>query len=483
MVQVRVLLAMLLLAMACSGTQSDAPSAGEYPPANYRHGSLTKVRLSNTHLPRDTDGNLLVTGETSVLQPTAGDGEDTNYYMYVNDWGNCSNFPGIDTCSSVGGCASCARRSPQNCIYDTTHVVQAYRTPDFSTFYNLGVVLPLSARHPGYLFRPHVVYNRKTATYVMWFEDHSTNTSIHGMYHVATSKAPGGPFAVVSSNVSMPFGPYPVMHVGDFDLFVDDDGEAYHVRTGFSVVRLRQDYLAPMEVVSSLTTPKPSEAPTMFKRKGTYYIMAGTSCCACPGGSNLFVFTAPSPRGPWSARGDVGSNTTAPFDLHSRWNYVTRSQASAVFSVPNKVAAGLSLGGSGDSSNTRSSSSGGSSGSGGGGGGNDPHRYSDAADVATFVWLGNQWVTGSDRSHDLLYWTVLTFDDGTSSNGGENKEARGRNRGPTAPAVQQIIYSPYAEITVVEHDKADTDVTDRAWKQNRTARHRYAPLVDTHTPL
>lgn len=33
-----------------------------------------------------------------------------------------------------------------------------------------------------------------------------------------------------------------------------------------------------------------------------------------------------------------------------------------------------------------------------------------------YVWLGNAWVTstlpGRPRNHDLLYWTLLAFDDG-----------------------------------------------------------------------
>ena len=57
---------------------------------------------------------------------------------------------------------------------------------------------------------------------------------------------------------------------GDFDIFVDDDGSAYHVRTGFDVVKLNDDYTGPATHMSSFTTPKPSEGPVMFKRGGKY---------------------------------------------------------------------------------------------------------------------------------------------------------------------------------------------------------------------
>ena len=112
----------------------------------------------------------------------------------------------------------------------------------------------------------------------------------------------------------------------------------------------------------------------MFKQNGTYYITAGTGCCACIGGSSIYVLTAPSPAGPWTYRGDVGSNPK-PFDPHSPDNYVTKAQGSAV----------LQVGGSGPGGQT--------------------------------LWLGNQWNSGLSQSppgprhHDLLYWALLEFDD------------------------------------------------------------------------
>ena len=112
----------------------------------------------------------------------------------------------------------------------------------------------------------------------------------------------------------------------------------------------------------------------MFKRDGVYYLLAGLGCCACKGGSNVVVYTAPSPLGPFSLQGDVGSNTTAGhvFDAHSPWNYVTRAQGSKVV----------------------------------------PLRWADGS--TRWLWLGNQWVTaGADvgfaRNADLLFWALLGF--------------------------------------------------------------------------
>ena len=111
--------------------------------------------------------------------------------------------------------------------------------------------------------------------------------------------------------------------------------------------------------------------PVFFKRGSTYYILPGTGCCACKGGSSIFVFTSEHPLGPYRFRGDVGSNTTAPFDAHSPHNYVTRAQASAVV------------------------------------------RVDSAAHGAQFLWMGNAWDTaaqpGRPRNHDLLYFYPLEF--------------------------------------------------------------------------
>jgi hypothetical protein len=121
--------------------------------------------------------------------------------------------------------------------------------------------------------------------------------------------------------------------------------------------------------------PLPAEGPVFFKRKGIYYILGGTTCCACRGGSSVYVFTAPAPLGPWTFRADIGSSPQH-YDPHSPTNYVTRAQASDVFQVVGSGRAG-----------------GGSSGSGG--------------DDDQWLWLGNQWVTGPQRNRDLQCVLIL----------------------------------------------------------------------------
>lgn len=201
----------------------------------------------------------------------------------------------------------------------------------------------------------------------MWYEDRGTGLS---NYQVATSPVAEGPFTSIEGGSGLLPGKG---RVGDYNIFIDDDDKAYHVRTGFDIVLLNDNYTAPAKQVASFSTPKPSEGPTMFKHNGIYYITAGTGCCACLGGSNVYVLSASSPAGPWTFQGDIGSNPV-PFDQHSPHNYVTKSQGSAVFKVGDNI-----------------------------------------------IYLGNQWNSGlsetppGPRKHDLLYFGVLEFEPSPSA--------------------------------------------------------------------
>ena len=329
-----------------------------------------QVSLSNVALPRDSSGNLLLTGESSLLA------HNNTYYLYVNNWGGC---PGIDCCPTSGGCSSCCmKQAPftDPCCYTNNHTVVVYETKDFETFVYQGEALPRANRVDGIEFRPCVVYNAATRTFVMWYEDRHAGQE---GYAVATSSTPIGPFVTVSNSTKMP-GKGRSDGAGDFNILVDDDGSAYHVRDGFVIVKLDPTFTKGTDAVGYLKTPKPSEGPVFFKRQGLYYILPGTGCCGCRGGSSIYVFTATNPLGPYTYRGEIGSNVTEGhvFDAHSPYNYVTRAQASSVVMVP-------------------------------------PERGGSDADEPQmqYLWLGNQWVSsqlpGHPRNTDLNYWTVLNF--------------------------------------------------------------------------
>ena len=118
------------------------------------------------------------------------------------------------------------------------------------------------------------------------FEDRPEPIASSG-YSVATSATPAGPFRTVVTGMAVADVP------GDFDLLIDDDGAAYHVQTttndpnatnGFVVTRLDPSYTRPAvpRQAATFDAPMPAEGPAFFKRgQGDYYIMGGTTCCAC----------------------------------------------------------------------------------------------------------------------------------------------------------------------------------------------------------
>ena len=319
------------------------------------------VTLSNVSLPKDTVGNDLVTGEASVLS------WDGAYYFYFNDWGSC---PGVDCCPSLFGCADCcfapdSSQYPDTCVYADGHTVVVYRTTDFRTWTPMGVALPLANRKTGIEFRPRVIYRASTKTFLMWYEDRWEGQT---GYAIAESATPEGPFTTIADSVNL----HGTGRTGDFDLFVDDDGTAYHVRTGIVIEQLTPDLTAGTGDYYSLSVPA-VEAPVMFKRDGIYYLLVGVDCCACAGGSNILVYTAAHPLGPFTFQSDVGSNPSR-FNAHVPDHYVTGAQSTDVIRVPG------------------------------------------ADGSLQYLWLGNQWVTaggpGHPRDHDLLYWSILQFDGG-----------------------------------------------------------------------
>eukprot|EP01084_Bolivina_argentea_P033319 61641_1 len=325
------------------------------------NNAFKTVTLSNTKLPIDTNGTSLFTGEATILY------HENYYYAYFNDWGNCSD---VNCCIESNACASCCFHGKSgDCVYANGHNIYAYRTQDFSKWENIGIALPASNYIPGTVFRPQVIYNKQMQQFIMWYEDRWDSGTNPG-YAISISSTPQGPFQRYKDTVKMATS----YKIGDYDIFIDDDGSAYHVRTGVVVEKLNSNWTGPSGESAVVIKDSSVEGPSMFKRNGTYYILVGKGCCACKGGSNVEVYTSDKPMGPYLFKFDVGSNYTNGhvFNATSPYNYVTRAQGSKVISVP---------GANGDQ----------------------------------YLWLGNQWVTatepGNPRNKDLLYWTVLDFDE------------------------------------------------------------------------
>jgi hypothetical protein len=185
--------------------------------------------------------------------------------------------------------------------FSAANAFRVYSSPDLTRWTPHGDILP--DRPAGVYYRPHVAYCAATARYVLWYNWYPTLWE--GQYGVAVSETPQGPFRIVGERVA-------VRHAqpGDHGLFVDDDGAAYLIYTSIaeghaiSVERLTPDYCASAGESSGLLS-RGDEACALFKRGATYYALFDSCCCFCPWGSGAKVFTAASPLGPYTFRGNI----------------------------------------------------------------------------------------------------------------------------------------------------------------------------------
>ena len=162
-------------------------------------------------------------------------------------------------------------------------------------------------------FRPHVIFNEKNKTYVLWINVYD---NVSG-YRVFTSKNPTGPFVEgpepkISVNSTMPAGG---LNNGDHDLFIDDDGTGYLAftdwRTEGTIVieQLSADYLTGTGKVCKSITAGKTEAPALFKRNGIYYVTYSDPNCGYCSGTGTSYKTSKSPLGPWSGGKKISDNS------------------------------------------------------------------------------------------------------------------------------------------------------------------------------
>ena len=193
------------------------------------------------------------------------------------------------------------------------------------------------------LERPKVIYNKKTGKFVMWF-----HLELKGRGYSAARAA-----VAVSDNVT---GPYKYLGSGrvnpgilaqnvseedlasleglpeleswtpewldavkkglyykrdfeggqmsrDMTLYVDDDGKAYHIYASeenltLNIAELSDDYLSHSGKYVRVAPTGHNEAPAIFKRNGTYWMI--TSGCTGWAPNAARMFSASNIMGPWT---------------------------------------------------------------------------------------------------------------------------------------------------------------------------------------
>ncbi len=188
------------------------------------------------------------------------------------------------------------------------------------------------------LERPKVIYNKHTRKYVMWF-----HLELRGKGYaaartgVAVSSKATGPYQFIKSyrpNAGfMPFYPAGTRDsdkvncahphnesegyfcrdlpggqmARDMNLFVDDDGKAYHIFSSeengtLDLAELTADYTGHTGKFVRIYPDHNTEAPAIFKHKGVYYLIGSGTTGWAPNPARWL--SATSIWGPWTYHGN-----------------------------------------------------------------------------------------------------------------------------------------------------------------------------------
>lgn len=257
----------------------------------------------------------------NTVQFTAGG----PYFWYAMGYGQCIE----NGVSADGSCGSLSNNT-----------VGVWTSPDLThgSWKKAGGMMMKDAGWPTCTYyRSHAVYSKHSRKYVLWLNAEPGRDS--NCSACADPETPGGKatHCYLAGTSDSPEGPFeyhgvvPVRYtyeggVGDFELFVDDDGSgwALYKRTGaapgafghrMTLQKLTPDFLGVVPEASvgmdAFAAAPFVEAPAMFKRQGVYYALFGKCCAFCAHGSGIGVWSSSgTPLGPWVPHGNIGCNSS-----------------------------------------------------------------------------------------------------------------------------------------------------------------------------
>jgi hypothetical protein len=251
--------------------------------------------------------------------------------------------------------------------------ITCYSSTDLYNWKNEGVALPVSMDENSPIVkgcimeRPKVVYNKKTNKFVMYFhlelKGQGYNAANVGM---AVSNTPTGPYTLIKNGRVNP-GIWPgnlpqeqrKENKGDVEmlkkawtpewleavaeglfvrdhfndgqmnrdmtLFVDDNDKAYHIyssedNASFHIAELTDDYQGYSGKYIRIFPAKHNEAPAIFKKNGTYWLIA--SGCTGWKPNEARMYSAPSIWGPWMKHSNPCQGEGAELTFNSQSTYI-----------------------------------------------------------------------------------------------------------------------------------------------------------------
>jgi hypothetical protein len=197
-------------------------------------------------------------------------------------------------------------RNPDN----TFKAVSVYRSTDLRTWEFRNNVLTQSSAaelQVANIERPKVIYNAGTGRYVMWMHKENGSNYSEARAAVASSATVDGNYTWHGS-----FRPLGQHMSRDITLY-NDNGTAYMISAAdenydLHIYRLTSDYLGVAGLVGNFWNDAHREAPALFKRGSTYFLLTSGATGWSP--NQAKYATASSISGPWSGWTNVGDSTT-----------------------------------------------------------------------------------------------------------------------------------------------------------------------------
>jgi beta-xylosidase len=253
--------------------------------------------------------------------------------------------------------------------------VHVYSSDDLYNWKDEGIALAVSEDPKSEIVkgsiieRPKVIYNEKTDTYVMWFHLElkgqgydaartgvAVSESVTGPYQYLKSYRPNAGDWPVNATADLKEKKYDAdaMEWGsdewdkarvdgmilrrdreggqmsrDMTLYVDDDGTAYHIHSAeengtLHISELSDDYQSFTGKFNRVLPGKNNEAPAIFKRDGTYYLIASGTTGWDPNPARLNV--ADSLMGRWEMTGNPAQGDRGDITFDSQSTYVINVQ-------------------------------------------------------------------------------------------------------------------------------------------------------------
>ena len=252
--------------------------------------------------------------------------------------------------------------------------VHCYSSKNLTDWKDEGIALEVVKDNPEHeitggciLERPKVIYNPVTKKFVMWFHLEiksmgydaarsgvAVSDKVAGPYEFVKSFRPNAGFwpqnvqdvhklPVADSVLSkycggkgcLPNHPDSLNILGrdfeggqmarDQNIFVDDDGKAYHIYSSeenstLHISQLTDDFLSDAGNYVRVFSERYMEAPAMFKHNGKYFLIASDCTGWTPNAARLA--SAPAVFGPWEELGNPCIGKDAELTFHSQSTFV-----------------------------------------------------------------------------------------------------------------------------------------------------------------